>query len=185
MPMLPSPTRRRIRYRPITVRFSAMPDEVSDAPVSSGTSGKDLLSASGCPSAVESTPSSIMQRAHEPAKEPDGVNGPPHRSHRFESADIVFILSAAQCCQKKADLFVGLFRCGYSRCDLHTQQLAILLSHPVYLHAEGACGQSHLLGDHIVTIGFGPTVQKHKQSVELLGFSLRGKFRAQSYCGML
>src|SRR5262245_39538663 len=121
--MPPSPTRRRIRYRPMTVRLEVEAG-VCEARVSSGPSSDDLLSGSVCPSIAKSTPISIMQRGHEPAKEPDGVNGPPHRSHRFGSlAVIVLILSPAQCPQKKADLFVGLFRCGYSGCDLRAQQL--------------------------------------------------------------
>src|SRR5262249_8695534 len=103
---------------PMTVRLGAGADEVCEDPASSGPSGSNLLSGSVSRSTPESAPISIMQRGHEPAREPDRVNGPPHRSHRIGPlAVIVFILSPAECRQKKADLFVGLFRCGYSRGD--------------------------------------------------------------------
>src|SRR5215510_8071139 len=168
--MPPSPTRRIIRYRPITVCFAAVVGGVRNAGTPSGPSGSNLLSGSVSRSTSESTPISIMQRGHEPAIGPDSVNGPAHRSHRFGSlALIVFILSAAQRRQKKADLFVGLFRCGYSRCDLRTQQLAILLSHAVHRNAQRARGQSHLRRHLVVTLGIGLTVQKHEKFVELLG----------------
>src|SRR5262250_433434 len=122
--MPPSPTRRRIRYRPITVCLAAVAGGARDACTPSGPSGSNLLSGSVSRSTPESAPISIMQRGHEPAIGPDSVNGPAHRSHRFGSpALILLILSAAQCRQKKADLFVGLFGCRYSCSDLRAQQL--------------------------------------------------------------
>src|SRR5262245_11701791 len=184
--MPPSPRRRSIRYLPMTVRLEAVADGVRDARTPSGPSGSNLLSGSVSRSTPESAPISIMQRGHEPAIGPDSVNGPVHRSHRFASlALIVFILSAAQCRQKKADLFVGLFRCGYSRSDLRTQQLAILLSHAVHCHAQRARGQSHLRRHLVVTLGIGLTVQKHEKFVELLGLSHSGELRAQLHRHML
>src|SRR5215831_15802826 len=159
--MPPSPRRRSIRYLPMTVRVEAVAVGVREARTPSGPSRSDLLSGSVSRSTPESAPISIMQRGHEPASGPDSVKGPPHRLHRFGSlALIVFILSAAQCRQKKADLFVGLFRCGYRRSDLLAQQLAILLSHAVYCHAQRTGRQSHLCGGGVVTIRIGLTIQK-------------------------
>src|SRR5215831_17493784 len=184
--MPPSPISRRIRYLPMTAWLEAVAVGVRDARMVSGPSGSNLLSGSVSRSTPESTPISIMQRGHEPAIGPDCVNGPAHRSHRFGSLAVMeLILSAAQCRQKKADLFVGLSRCGYSCSDLSAQQLAILLSHAVYCHAQRARGQSHLPGHFVVTFGIGFAVQKHEKSVELFSLSHRREFRSQFHCDML
>src|SRR5215813_15353099 len=90
--MPPSPTRRRIRYRPMTVRFAAAADEVREERASSESSENDLPSGSVCASTAESTPISIMQRGHEPAIGSDSVKRLPHRSHRSGSLAVTPLL---------------------------------------------------------------------------------------------